>query len=272
LSWRQTPRQRLDAPSWRQERCAIGERKLQAQYLRDLQRRQGLTLREIARRSRVFAEALEQPELAFKHQAVSSWLSGTRNPRPGHRRLLAMIFEVPLEDLNRGCDGVFDSLNTGAILKPVMVHVHGVERSYEYKLTLRSDIDLDRPAVYQSWAEIFRPWPAPLMRHFGRLKYTLFGWIPDTSASPMVRYPRSLVPLSTRRTSLRKENFGEQKIWFVYLPDGSLDLGIASREGRWLVLLRRRGSGSEAQKYPLARVDLVGYVTGKTLFHLGPIR
>jgi transcriptional regulator with XRE-family HTH domain len=245
---------------------------LQVQYLRDLQKRHGLTMREIARRSRVLAEELGQPKLAVQHQAVSAWLSGTRNPRAEHRRLLSMIFQVPLDELNRGCDGVFDQRNTSAILNPVAVHVHGVDRSFEYRLTLRNDIDLNVPAVYRHWAEIFRPWPAPLARHFGRLKYKLFGWIPDRVASPLVRYPRSLVPLSTGGVTLREEDLADQRIWFVYLPDGSLDAGIASREGRWLVLLKGSESGPDARKYPLARVDLVGYVTGKTLFHLGPIR
>lgn len=257
---------------WKQEGCAIVIRRLQAKYLRDLQRRLGITLRETARRSRVLADELGEPKLAFKHQAISAWLNGTRNPRAEHRRVLSMIFHVPLEELNRGCDGVFEPPNTDAILRPVIVHVHGPDRFFEYKLTLRNDLDLSVAAIYQNWADLFRPWPAPLMRHFGRLEYKLFGWIPDKSASPMVRYPRSLVPLSTRGATLRHESFTDQKIWFVYLPDGRVDLGLASREGRWLVLLKRADSGPEARKYPLDRIDLLGYVTGKTLFHLGPIR
>lgn len=179
-----------------------------------------------------------------------------------------MIFHVSLEELNRACDGGdFEEVDADQILKPVIVQVHGNDRFFEYRLSVRNDIDLGQPAIYQHWADMFRPWPAPLVRHFGRLRYTLFGWIPDASASPLVRNPRSLVPLETRRSLPQGPDPFDKQIWFVYLPNGALDAGIAFREGRTLVLSKPKGPGSTTQTFPLSRVDLVGRVMGRTLFH-----
>jgi hypothetical protein len=180
-----------------------------------------------------------------------------------------MIFHVSLEEMNRGCDGdTFDQIDADEILKPVVVQVHGNERFFEYGLTIRSDIDLGSPAIYQHWEEMFRPWPAPLMRHFGRLKYQLFGWIPDRSAHPLVRNPRSLVPLDPHRSFSQGAESIDKQVWFVYLPNGKLDVGIAFREGRSLVLSKAEDSEGAARRYPLSRVDLAGRVIGKTLFHI----
>jgi hypothetical protein len=180
-----------------------------------------------------------------------------------------MIFSVPLDELNRGCDGTaFDRLDADEILKPAIVEVHGNERRFEYKLTIRNDIDLKRPALYQSWTDMFRPWPAPLIRHFGRLSYQLFGWIPDKSAYPLVRNPRSLVALDSRGSLPEDGESVDKQIWFVYLPSGSLDVGFAFREGRSVVLFKAGQAESAAQRYPLSRVDLVGRVIGRVLFHL----
>jgi len=241
---------------------------LQAQYLREQQANHGLTLREIARRGQVLAEALGQDQLAFSHQALSAWINGARNPRPDHRRMLAMIFHVTIDEFNRGCDGAgLDEIDADEILKPVTVEVYGNEQVFEYKLTVRGEIDLARPAVYRHWADMFRPWPAPLARHFGRLKQELFGWIPDRSGSPMVRQRRSLVPLEPRGPLPEGAESIDKQVWFVYLPDGELEAGMAFREGRSIVLSKARGAETP-KRYPLSRVDLVGRVVGKALFHI----
>lgn len=248
-----------------------GERQTQARYLRELQKRVGLKVREIARRSRVFADSLGEPTTAFGHQAVSSWLNGTRNPRPEHRRLLAMIFHVPLAEFNRGCDGPTSEIDADSILKPVVVHVQGLDQTFNYSLTIKSSVDLSRPAIFQHWTDLFHPWPAPLVKHFGRTTATLFGLVPDRSASPLIRYARSLVPLDTNRAALQDEGSTDKKIWFLYLPDGVIEVGIAFREGHWIFVSRPNVPGREMQKYPLSRVDLIGWVTGKILFHLDPV-
>jgi hypothetical protein len=46
-------------------------------------------------------------------------------------------------------------------------------------------------------------------------------------------------------------------------------VGIAHREGRSLVLSKlNRDHSTLSKRYPLSRIDLVGHVTGKVLFHL----
>jgi hypothetical protein len=180
-----------------------------------------------------------------------------------------MVFGVSIEEMNRGFDRIaFDQVNANQILKPVIVEVHGNERLFEYRLTIRNDIDLNRPAVYRNWTEIFRPWPAPLMRHFGRLRYELYGWIPDRSVYPLVRCLRALVPLDSRRQLREGAESIDKEIWFVYLPTGKLDVGFAFREGRSIVLAKAGRATTAAQRFPLSRVDLVGRVIGRTLFHL----
>jgi hypothetical protein len=179
-----------------------------------------------------------------------------------------MIFHVTVDEMNRGCDGAaFNHLDADVILKPVTIDVYGNEQLFEYKLTIRGEIDLSRPAVYQHWADMFRPWPAPLMRHFGRVKHELFGWIADRSGSPIVRNPRCLVPLEAHRSLPHGPDNIDSQIWFVYLPEGKLEVGIAFREGRWVVLSKAIESGV-VRRYLLSRVDLVGRVAGKPLFHL----
>src|ERR1041385_5947927 len=90
------------------------------EYLHHLRNRSGLSVREIARRSRVLAEALHEPRLAFQHQAMSGWLNGKRKPTIEHRKALAMIFQISLQELNNGLDGPLDRARADAVLKPVL--------------------------------------------------------------------------------------------------------------------------------------------------------
>jgi transcriptional regulator with XRE-family HTH domain len=248
-----------------------GARQTQARYLRELRKRLDLKVREISRRSRVFADTLGEPKTGFGHQAVSAWLNGTRNPRPEHRRVLAMIFHVPLAEFNRGCDGPTSEIDADSILKPVIVHVQGHDQTFDYSLTIKRSMDLSRPAIFQHWTDIFHPWPAPLIKHFGRLTATLFGLVPDKSASPLIRYARSLVPLDTTRAALQSESSTDKKIWFLYLPNGLIEVGIAFRDGPWILVSKPNTPDRHIQKYPLSRVDLIGWVTGRILFYLDPL-
>src|SRR3954469_12010710 len=128
------------------------------EYLHNLQNRSGLSVREIARRSRVLAEALHEPRLAFQHQAMSWWLNGKRKPTVEHRKALALIFHVSLEELNSGFDGPLNQASADAVLKPVLVHVRGNKQLFEHKATLPSSLDISRPAVYRRWTDLFQPW------------------------------------------------------------------------------------------------------------------
>lgn len=245
-----------------------GERTSQAAYLRDLQQRQGITAREIARRSKVIADALRRPRLAFTHRAVCGWLNGKRNPSLEHRRLLAVILGVSLDELNHGCDDPFDEKTASAVLKGVTVRVFGEERSFEYRMTLKGGFDVQSPAVFQHWADMFSPWPASLVRHFGRRKDDLYGWIPDVGGGYSIHEARVLVPLSGQRSKLDATGTLDPHTWFVYLPGGNLQVGRAVRDGAWLLLSRRGREGVDVQKYPLSRIDLVGRVSGRALFEI----
>lgn len=243
-------------------------RTAQMVYLQELQKRQKTSASEMARLSRVFADRLQQPGLAFKQQAAWSWLKGTRSPRREHRMSLAMIFRVPLEELERGLDGPVQVPDTTPIVRPAVIHVRRNDRDFEYHATVKGEINLDRPAIYKNWDDMFRPAPLRLQRHFHGLKCSLFGWVPDKSLSPMVRYGRSLVPLNEQRATPGDGNSVDKRIWFVYLPGEVLDFGIAFQEGRWLHLSKPTLPGAPVQKILRSRVDLVGYAAGKILFHL----
>jgi hypothetical protein len=233
-----------------------------------LQQRQGVSAREIARRGKVIAVALQKPQLAFTHRAVCGWLNGMRNPSLEHRRVLAVILCVSLDELNHGCDGPFDEQEAAATLKQVTVRVLGKERTFEYRMTVSSRVDLDRPAVYQHWADMFSPWPASLVRHLGRTKHDLFGWIPGLARSPSLHEAGVLVALNAQRPKLDPAGTLDAPTWFVYLPGGRLDIARAVREDRWLVLSRTDIHGLKVERYPLSRIDLVGRVTGRALFEV----
>jgi hypothetical protein len=243
-------------------------RTAQMVYLQELQKRQKTSASEMARLSRVLADKLQQPGLAFKQQAAWSWFKGTRSPGREHRMSLAMIFRIPLEDLERGLDGPVQVPDTTPIVRPVVIQVRRNDREFEYHATVKGEIDLGRPAIYKNWEDMFRPTPLRLQRHFKGLQCSLFGWVPDKSLSPLVRYSRSLVPLNEERLALGDENNVDKRIWFVYLPGEVVDFGIAFQEGRWLHLSRPNLPGAPVQRILRSRVDLVGYVVGKVLFHL----
>lgn len=239
------------------------------EYLRDLQHRSGLSIREIARRSQVLAEALHEPHLAFQHQAMSGWLNGKRKPTIEHRKALSLIFRISLEELNCGLEGPLDQASADAVLKPVLVHVRGNKHSFQHKATLPSSLDISRPAVYRHWTDLFQPRPGALIRHFREINHDLFGWIPDNCTGPLIAHPRSLVPVNSSSAHLEEAESVQKRIWFIYVPGGDLEVGIAHREGRSLVLSKFSHDHSALSKrYPLSRIDIVGHVTGKVLFHL----
>jgi transcriptional regulator with XRE-family HTH domain len=233
-----------------------------------LQQRQGVTAREIARRGKVIAEALRKPQLAFTHRAVCGWLNGMRNPSLEHRRVLSVILGVSLDELNHGCDGPFDEQEAAATLKQVTVRVLGKERTFEYRMTMSSRVDLDRAAVYQHWADMFSPWPASLVRHLGRTKHDLYGWVPGLARGSSLHEMGVLVALNAQRPKLDPAGTLDAPTWFVYLPGGELDIGKAVREDRWLVLSRSGVDGIKVERYPLSRIDLVGRVIGRALFEV----
>jgi hypothetical protein len=200
-------------------------------------------------------------------------VNGTRHPTVEHRQVLSKLLDVPFEDLNRACEADGEVQTFWAIFKFATIIVHGEFQTYEYTLMMRRDIDITRPAIYQNWTDMFSSPPSSLTRHLRHITNKLFGWIPNHAASPMVHYPHCLVPLEevSGRDGLRLLDpavSNQKRVWFVYLPDGHLHVGIGSREGRNFSFARNSGKGIVVQRYPLPRVELVGYVTGNTLFHM----
>ena len=243
---------------------------VQARYLRELLHQRRFSAQEVAMRSSIIAEQARTPELAFSRQAVTSWVNGTRVPRLASRQLLARILETPLEEMNRKCGGAVQDLNLEPIPCQANVRVYGRDdEEFGYNLMLSSGTNLSQPAVYRHWGDMFTWRPAQLTRHFRRLKYKQYAWIPDDAARPLIlRYP-CMVPLHTERLNLESEAVNERKVWFVYSPDHCLEFGVAYREHQSLVLLNQRDM--PAKKYPLSKIDLIGYVTGKTLFQIRSI-
>jgi hypothetical protein len=234
---------------------------------------EGLSAREIARRSAVIAEQNGQTELAVGHQAVSAWANGTRHLNTRHKGLLAAILGVSLANLTRACDAEDEHLNVHSIFRPTTAIVHGTLHNYGHSVVVRTDINFSEPAIYCDWREMFSFRPLHLMRHFRNVPANLFGWIPDDSASPMVRSPHCVVPLErvSQRTALRildMANSAHRKVWFVYLPGGKLHVGVGHRDGRFFSLARNDGRKVVFNNFLLSQVDFVGYFTGKVLFHL----
>jgi transcriptional regulator with XRE-family HTH domain len=253
---------------WRKTLIVVGgnqeTRDRQARYLGALLRLRNLSAREVAWRSNAVAREFGRPELAFSHQTVSFWLNGTRNPRSEHKRILAKILQVPLQELDREIEGaelVSDELAN------VNVRVYGAEGTvFEYSLTLAPGVDLRYPTLYEHWADMFSSRPAPLMRHFRAVKYKLFGWIPDDSGYPFVVQAPCLVPLKADRLSVENRITTQRRVWFIYLPDRTLEVGSAYQERNSLFLLKP--DVRRIKEYPLSSIDLVGHVTGKVLFHI----
>ncbi len=248
-------------------------RAYQARYLRDLMLFERLSAREVARRSAVIAQKKAEPKLAVGHQAVSAWANGNRHPSPPHKRVLASILGVSIANLNRACDPQDAHLDLRAMVRSTTAVVQGTLQKYGHPVVVRTGIRLSEPALYRDWGEMFAFRPPQLMRHLRNVRHDLFGWIPDDSASPLVHSPHCLVPLErvSQRTALQTLDTihsAARRIWFVYLPDGTLHVGIGHREDRFFSLARNTMQGLDIRRVPLSQVEFVGYFTGRVLFHL----
>jgi len=237
-------------------------RTAQAKYFHGLLARHHMSAREVARQSRLIAQDLGDSKLAFGHSAVCYWLSGLRNPSLSHRRVLAAIFHTTLDEISVGCD---EPIVENAALTSYIVYVSSRDQQYEYRMAIKSGLDLSRPAVYRHWSEMFRT-SKSIARHFSGCKYSMYGWIPDASVGS--HRARSLVPIRDDNLVLDRITSTRDRVWFVYLPGGKLDCGIAFQDKHSLVLFKY--GSSFLIRYPLSRVDLVGYGAGNTLFHILP--
>jgi hypothetical protein len=83
---------------------------------------------------------------------------------------------------------------------------------------------------------------------------------------PIVPYPFAMVPVSTKSRRLEDRHSVDKRAWFVCLPDGSIDFGFACSDGNALLLAE--APTHRFKSYPFGRIDLIGYVTGKTVFRI----
>lgn len=248
----------------------------QARYLTGLCTAKELSAREFSRRSTVVAEELGKPQFAVSHQAVSTWLNGTRHPSANHKETLATVLGVSVTELSAACDLQSDARDPKFESRPATVEVPGPLQTYRYCLDLRRDIDLNLPAIYPDWSSMFSFPPIPLKRHLRSVNCDSFGWIPNHSASPMIHYAHCLVPLTrvSERDALRSLDLAEssqRRVWFVHLPDGQLHVGMGYRNNRSFVFTRNLGNKVVVSELPLRRVDLIGFFSGNVVFHLLPI-
>lgn len=230
-----------------------------------------MSSREIARRSSALAEQLHDPELSVGHQAVSQWVNGAKTPAPKHRWLLAKLLDVTIANVNAGCDRDVYAQYEEPFINTMTLQVEGRYDVFQYNVSVKEGIDLRKPALFRNWSDMLASWPGSLGRHFSHVRSELFGWVPDDRATPMLMHSRALLPLTIPKMpiyALGSSDSSQQHVWFIYLPGGVLDVGVAHRERRQLVLAKTNGSGLTVTRHPLNRVELVGYFFGRIIFRV----
>jgi hypothetical protein len=229
-----------------------------------------LSFRQLAYLSKEFALEHGNPDLSFNHVSVSHWFNGRRNPSPAHRQTIATLLQMPLALV----DGAFDSRQpllsmTSAIARPAIIFVIARERPFEYPLTLKPELDLSVPAVYEGgqWERMFSVYPANLKRHLNGAKAKLFGWVPDHSFKPLIPHSQCLMLLK-RPTVIPALNDSEglaKRIWFIEFASGKVDVRFMYRDGAYFVTSK---PNQAEQRFRRDAVDPLGYVTGTVLFRL----
>jgi transcriptional regulator with XRE-family HTH domain len=240
----------------------------QREYLAGLQARVGLSYREMAKRSQAPAHG---PDLAFTHQAISKWFRGASQPSEKGRKFLSSVFQVDQTEIDREC---------GVLPRPaaenaasVIVHAFDLTGSpHHYALRLRNAMDLSQPALLEDWVSLFVGRPGGLSRHFKSLSGRLCGYTPVVMR-PYINHPRSVVLIETEHKAFDQLESPNKKLWFVYLPDGSLELGLlfAEPQGRNVILAKPGEKASKWRRFHRDQVDRVGFVGNRLLFCLDPV-
>jgi hypothetical protein len=246
------------------------ERRTKLAPLLDQLSRRGLSFRQFAYLSRGFADRQGDPALSFNHVSVSQWFGGKRNPSPQHRQVMAALLGLPLSIV----DEAFDhrkpmALSPSPTPRSARIYVFGTNRVFQYSLTIRSDLDLNRPAVYEGdrWEDMFCVYPADLRRHLHREHSKLYGWIPDDSFKPLIPYSQCLVLLNRPRVipSLSDSEGFNKRIWFIALPSSAIEIRYLYRDGPELVTSKPKQPEQRLRK---DAIDPLGCVAGTTLFRL----
>jgi hypothetical protein len=240
----------------------------QREYLAGLQARVGLSYRAMAKRSQAL---VDRPVSTFTHQAISKWFRGASQPSDEGREFLSMVFQVRQAEIDLGC---------GILRRPVInnatrVVVHAFDLSgcpHDYPLKLRSEMDLSRPALLEDWASLFAGRPGGLSRHFKSLSGRLCGYTP-VAMRPYINHPRSVVLIETEHKAFDQLESPNKKLWFVFLPDGSLELGLlfVEPQGSNVILAKPGEKPSKWRRFHRNQIDRVGYVGNRLLFCLDPV-
>lgn len=224
--------------------------------------------REVARRSEQIAIEQQDPDLQFTHQAVSKWFRGISLPSGKGRELLAMVFKVPREDIDHQCGIVGDAIPP--ILAPVTVHVTdtlGIR--HDYHLGVRPEIDFSRPHVFRDWTQLLSRREGCVNRHFKSVSDRLCGYSPF-SIMPFINRPRAVVLVETGHKAFDRLESPEKRLWFAYLPDGTLELSFlfVDEQGRHAIVARPGEPPSKWRRFRREQIDRVGYLGDRVLFYL----
>jgi hypothetical protein len=212
---------------------------------------------------------VNRPVLTVTYQVISKWLRGASQPSVEAREFLSVLSKVNPADL--GC---------GIRRRPAMenatrVVVHAFDLSgypHDYSLTLGSEMVLSRAALLQDWVSLFAGRRGGLSRHFRSLSGRLCGYTP-VAIPPYINHPRSVVLIETEHKAFDQLESPNKRLWFVYLPDGSLELGLlfVEPQGSNVILAKPGEKPSKWRRFHRNQIDRVGYVGNRLLFCLDPV-
>jgi len=188
------------------------------------------------------------------------------------RELLATVYDISKNDIDLHCG--IQSLKEEVSAIPVIVNVTDtLGMRHEYNIGVRPDIDLSRSHIFRDWSSLLSERPECVNRHLRSFSDRLCGYTPS-SIPPYINYPKAVVLLETGQKAFDRIESPEKKLWFAYLPDGSLELSyiFLDQQGRHVVVARPGERPAKWRIYHKDQIDRVGYVGDRVLFHLRVIQ
>ena len=240
----------------------------QRQNLMKLRHIRPYSLRELAKRSTELAERRGDPKLEFTHQAISKWFRGISTPSSMGRELLATVYDISKNDIDLHCG--IQPLQEEVAAVPIIVNVTDtLGMRHEYKIGARPEIDLSRSHIFRDWSSLLSERPGCINRHLRSFSDRLCGYTP-LSIPPYINHSKAVVLLETGQKAFDRVESPEKKLWFAYLPDGSLELSyiFLDQQGRHVIVARPGERPSKWRTYHKDQIDRVGYVGDRVLFHL----
>jgi len=240
----------------------------QRQNLMKLRHIRPYSLRELAKRSTELAERRGDPKLEFTHQAISKWFRGISTPSSMGRELLATVYDISKNDIDLHCG--IQPLQEEADTVPIIVNVTDtLGMRHEYNIGIRPDVDLSRSHILRDWSSLLSERPGCINRHLRSFSDRLCGYTP-LSIPPYINHSKAVVLLETGQKAFDRLESPEKKLWFAYLPDGSLELSyiFLDQQGRHVIVARPGERPSKWRTYHKDQIDRVGYVGDRVLFHM----